>query len=211
MESMRREAYSAVIADVLDGLGRRDRILSSSIRPLWAEAVLFGRARTIRVRDVDTVSPTPYEVEFALVDDLHPGDVVVAECAGHEAALWGELLTTVAQNHQAAGAVIDGFCRDVKKVQATGFPVFARGTSPADSKGRCEAVARDEPIRCGGVSVFPGDLVFGDFDGVVVIPEELSEEAMRKALEKVRGERTVHRALRSGMSAREAYDRWGIL
>ncbi len=211
MESMRLEAYSAVIADVLDGLGRRDRILSSSIRPLWAEAVLFGRARTIRVRDVDTVSPTPYEVEFALVDDLHPGDVVVAECRAHEAALWGELLTTAARNHQAAGAVIDGFCRDVKKVQATGFPVFARGTSPADSKGRCEAVARDEPIRCGGVSVFPGDLVFGDFDGVVVIPGELSEEAMRKALEKVRGERTVHRALRSGMSAREAYDRWGIL
>ena len=210
-EMLRREAYSAVIADVLDGLGRMHRILPSSIRPLWPEATLVGRARTILVHDVARASPNPYEVEFALVDDLSPGDVVVAVCGGHEAAFWGELLTTAAQNHRAHGAVVDGFCRDVKKVQAMGFPVFARGIAAADSKGRCEAVSRDVALRCGEVTIAPGDLISGDFDGVVVVPKDLTEEVVAKALEKVRGERTVYNALRSGMSAREAYARWGIL
>jgi len=94
---------------------------------------------------------------------------------------------------------------------AMGFPLFARGAAPADSQGRCEAVSRDEPVRCGGVVVARGEYVFGDFDGLVVIPQQVADEVMRKALEKVRGERLVHKALRAGMSAREAYDRWGIL
>lgn len=211
MESIRSEAYSAVIADVLDALGRRNQVLSPAIRPLWPDAVLFGRARTLRVEDVDEVSANPYEVEFSLVDDLTPGDVVVAGCESHEAALWGELLTSAAQNRGAVGAVIDGFCRDVRKVQTMGFPLFARGMTPSDSNGRCEAVTRDEGVDCGSVSVSPGDFLFGDYDGVVVIPQELGEEVMRKALDKVRGERMVYRALRSGMSAREAWERWGIL
>ena len=205
------EAYTAVIADVLDGMGRMHQVMAAEVRPLWPDARLLGRARTMLVRDVDVASPNPYEVEFTLVDDLSAGDVVVAQCGDNEAALWGELLTTAAQHHGAHGAVIDGFCRDVVKVRQMGFPVFARGIAAADSKGRCEAVERDVPIRCGGVPVSPGDLVFGDFDGLVVIPRDVADEALGAALEKVRGESTVADALRSGMSARDAYGRWGIL
>ena len=205
------EAFAAVIADVLDGMGRTQQVMAAHLRPLWPEARLFGRARTILVRDVEVASPNPYEMEFTLVDDLRAGDVVVAQCGRNEAAFWGELLTTAAQQHDAQGVVIDGFCRDVAKVHDMGFPVFARGIAAADSKGRCEAVERDVPVRCGGVTVSPGDLVFGDFDGVVVIPRADADDVTRAALEKVRGENTVAEALRSGMSAREAYDRWGIL
>lgn len=211
LEAIRGEAYSAVIADILDELGRRNQALPAAIHPLWAEAVVFGRARTLFVRDVARPSTEPYRVEFELIDSLESGEVVVAECGANEAALWGELLTTAAQNRGATGAVMNGYCRDVAKVRALGFPVFARGASPADSRGRCEAVGSDEPISCAGVSVAPGDYVFADIDGAVVIPEEIAGETFEKALAKVRGERTVLKALKEGMSAREAYDKWGIL
>ncbi len=205
------QAYTAVIADVLDGMGKSGQVLASSVRPLWEQARLFGRARTIRVEDVKSASPNPYEIEFELVDDLGPGEVVVAQCGDAEAAFWGELLATAACGRGACGAVIDGYCRDVLGVRDLGFSVFARGMAASDSQGRCEAVERDKEICCAGVAVAPGDMVFGDYDGIVVIPSAEADEAMRRALEKVGSENTVAEALRGGMSAREAYDRWGVL
>ena len=205
------QAYSAVFADVLDSLGRADQSLDGSVAPLWPDARLFGSARTVLVQDVESASASPYEVEFGLVDDLNPGDIVVAQCGEARAALWGELLTTAAQNRGATGAVIDGYCRDVALVRDLGYPVFARGAAPTDSQGRCEAVQRDVPIVCGGVAVRPGDLLFGDLDGIVVVPSEIADDVVAGALDKVHGERTVLEALKGGMSARDAWERWGIL
>lgn len=210
-QTLREEAYSAVVADVLDSLGFPNQILPSRIRPLEGSGAIVGTVRTILVRDVQSASAHPYEVEFSLVDDLNQDDVVVAACGDREAAFWGELLSTASAKRGAVGAVIDGFCRDVRQIRDLGFPVFARGTNPGDSKGRCEPVERDKPIQIGGVRIASGDAVFADLDGVVIIPSQVIDETAALALEKVRGERTVFNALQSGMSTREAYDRWGIL
>jgi regulator of RNase E activity RraA len=209
--SLKAVAYSAVLADILDSLGYSCQILPPHIRPVWNACVVVGTARTILVQDVATASAHPYDVEFSLVDDLRDGDVVVAQCGAREAAFWGELLSTAAEQRGSSGAVIDGFCRDIRQIQELGFPVFARGMSPADSKGRCESISRDIPIQIGGVMISSGDLVFADADGVVITPTDLIEEVARKALEKVSAERTVFNALKAGMSTHEAFDTWGIL
>jgi 4-hydroxy-4-methyl-2-oxoglutarate aldolase len=211
LESIKNDAYSAVFADILDDMGRMDQSLDAAIRQLWPELKLVGTARTVRVENVASASKSPYEVEFDLVDNLNPGEVIVAQCGGNRAAFWGELLTMAAQNRGAHGAVIDGYCRDTEKVREMGFPVFARGTAPTDSKGRLEAIERDVPIRCGGIPVETGDLVFGDADGIVVVPRSLTELVIDRALEKVNTEKAVLEGLKSGMSAREAWDRWGVL
>jgi regulator of RNase E activity RraA len=211
LDMLDREAYTAVFCDVLDDMGYRTQSTNGDVRPLWPDARLVGYARTVRVEAVEKASESPYEKEFTLVDALNPGDVVVAECGSTRSAFWGELLATAAQLRGARGALIDGYCRDVFKVRDLAFPVFARGTAPTDSKGRTEVAETDIPITFDGVRVKTGDLVFGDFDGIVIVPRDVADEAITKALEKVHGERTVFEALKKGMSAREAWERWGIL
>jgi 4-hydroxy-4-methyl-2-oxoglutarate aldolase len=211
IDNILSEAYTAVFCDVLDDLGYRDQALGGNVHPLWPEARLLGTARTILVEDVEDASESPYEVEFSLVDDLVENEIVVAQCGAARAAFWGELLTTAALNRGARGAVIDGYCRDVSLVHDLEFPVFARGMAPTDSKGRCEAVSRDVEITCDGVMVRSGDLLFGDSDGVVVIPSAVADQAVKLALAKVSSEKTVFEALKGGMSAREAWDTWGVL
>lgn len=107
--------------------------------------------------------------------------------------------------------MIDGFTRDSGGIIEMGFPVFTRGYSPLDSKGRIEVVAHGVPIRCGGVVVSPGDIVFGDRDGVVIIPENAAREVLLKATDKVEGESNMRRALQQGMGIVEAYREYGIL
>jgi 4-hydroxy-4-methyl-2-oxoglutarate aldolase len=91
------------------------------------------------------------------------------------------------------------------------FPVFAAGFSPLDSKGRLDGIAHGIPIRLGECLVRPGDYVFGDIDGIVVVPSELAEEAFRRALEKVSGENKVREELAKGRSVREVFAEYGIL
>jgi regulator of RNase E activity RraA len=125
--------------------------------------------------------------------------------------LWGELLSTAARAHGAVGAVIDGLTRDAAKILAMDFPVFAAGFSPLDSKGRLDAVSHGQPIQIGNCTIRPGDWVFGDIDGVVVVPAELAERVFPLALEKVRGENRVRTELAKGRSVREVFAEYGIL
>ena len=107
--------------------------------------------------------------------------------------------------------VTDGLVRDVKQIREMRFPVFCGGIGPLDTKGRARMVERDVPVMCGGVSVHPGDLVFGDVDGVVVIPREAEQEVVRRALEKVSGENQSRDALRRGEKLADVFRRLGIL
>jgi regulator of RNase E activity RraA len=125
--------------------------------------------------------------------------------------LWGELLSTAARAHGAVGVVLDGLTRDAAKIMDLDFSVFAAGFSPLDSKGRLETVSHGQPIRIGDCVVRPGDLVFGDVDGVVVVPQELADEALKRALEKVSGENRVREELARGRSARDVFAEYGIL
>ena len=207
--------YSAVLSDVLDGLGLPRQAMRPFVRPLDEALVLFGRARTGLYMPRYHVEPgrNPYEVEIALVDDLKPGDVAVFACGGptDRIAPWGELLTTASIARGAAGCVTDGLVRDVRRIREVGFPVFHGGIGPLDSKGRGEMMAMDVPVECGGVRVEPGDYVMGDADGVVVVPRAAEEEAFRQALGKVAAEDRTREMLAAGRKLREVFDELGVL
>ncbi len=207
--------YAAVLSDTLDSFGLTGQAMRPFIRPLDESLTLFGRARTGLYVPVYEVAPekNPYAVEIALVDDLKHGDVVVLACGGptERIAPWGELLTTAAKLRGAKGCVTDGLVRDVRHIRQASFPVFAGGIGPLDTKGRAEMVARDCTVECGGVRVRPGDLVFGDVDGVVVIPAERATDVVEAALAEIRGENHTRDALLAGASPAEVYARYGVL
>ena len=206
--------YSAVISDTLDSLGHPEHSMAPSIRPLDDNLIMFGRARTGLYMEVYHVQPgiNPYELEIALIDDLKPGEVAVLGCPrGDRVAPWGELLSTTAKARKAAGCVTDGLVRDVRLIRQMEFPVFAGGIGPLDSKGRGMVMAIDVPISCGGTRVAPGDWIFGDVDGVVVIPAGLAEETIKRALAKVAEENTVRAELERGDLLKDVFERHGIL
>ncbi|MFN4258063.1 MAG: RraA family protein [Gemmataceae bacterium] len=202
--------YTAVVADVLDRLGQRNQVMKADLRPLFPQAKLAGFALTVQTVPARDLAPAePYKGELAAVDALQAQDVmVVSECHW---SFWGELLSTAARYRGCRGVVIDGHTRDTLAIQAMGFPVFCRGIHPADSLGRLDVAAHNVPIACGGVTVFPGDLVLADHDGIVVVPRAYAEKALTAAEEKVRGENLVRQKLAEGMSATEAFQRYGIL
>jgi 4-hydroxy-4-methyl-2-oxoglutarate aldolase len=207
--------YAAVLSDVMDSLGLMHQALRPFVRPLDEALVLFGRARTGLYMPRYQVEPgeDPYAVEIALVDDLKPGDVAVFACNGptDRIAPWGELLSTAAQVRGAAGCLTDGLVRDTKAIRAMGFPVFHGGIGPLDSKGRGKMMELDCKVVCAGVELAPGDYVFGDADGVVVVPATAAEEVFGKALEKVAAENRTRDELRAGRSVREVFDSFGVL
>ena len=188
--------------------------MAPSIRPLDEDLIMFGRARTGLYMEVYHVEPgiNPYELEIKLIDDLKPGDVAVLGCPrGDRVAPWGELLSTTAKARKAAGCVTDGLVRDVRLIRQMEFPCFAGGIGPLDSKGRGMVMAIDVPISCGGARVAPGDWIFGDVDGVVVIPAGLAEETIKRALTKVTEENTVRAELERGDLLKDVFQRHGIL
>ena len=183
LHEIRQSLYSAVLSDVLDELGLRDQAMSPKIRPLDDDLKLVGFARTGLYREVFRVVPdeNPYELEIALIDDLKPDEVAVFGCCGsRRIAPWGELLSTASRARGAAGCVTDGMVRDIRAIRALRFPVFHGGIAPLDSKGRGQVAEIDTLIRCGGVAVAAGDLVVGDADGVIVVPQAV--EAAPRAI-----------------------------
>jgi 4-hydroxy-4-methyl-2-oxoglutarate aldolase len=214
IERAREELYAAVLSDVLDSLGYRHQALPPHVRPLDESLVLIGRARTGLYRDVYHVPPghNPYELEIALIDDLKPGEVPVLACgASGRIAPWGELLTTASLARGAAGCATDGLVRDVKAIRALGFPVFHGGIGPLDSKGRGEVCAIDVPVECAGVTVNLGDLVFGDADGLVIVPQHIMSQTLTLAFQKVEGEDRTRDELRAGARLAEVFEKHGIL
>jgi 4-hydroxy-4-methyl-2-oxoglutarate aldolase len=202
--------YTPVLADVMDKIGYRNQSMHLRIRPLWPEARAAGFALTVQTVPARELAPAhPYEGELAAVDALKPGDVmVVSESAW---SFWGELLSTAANYRGCRGIVLDGPTRDSTAIQKMSFPVFHAGFHPADSLGRLDVVAHDVPIQCGGVLVYPNDLVLADHDGVVVVPFAIAEQTLRLAEEKVSGENLVRKALAAGMPTSEAFAKFGIM
>jgi 4-hydroxy-4-methyl-2-oxoglutarate aldolase len=128
-----------------------------------------------------------------------------------KAALWGGILSMAARVRGARGVVIEGMTRDVKQITSMAFPVFASGISPLDSKGRLRVFAYRCAIECGGVLVEPGDIIFGDADGVVVIPQDVAVETVTEALHKVEAEHLTAEALQKGLLLRDVYAKHGVL
>jgi 4-hydroxy-4-methyl-2-oxoglutarate aldolase len=206
--------FASLLSDVLDSVGCWRQALPARIRPLDEGLLMLGRARTALYLEVysHAEGDNPYELEIALIDSLRPGEIPVFACGSSgRVAPWGELLSTAARNRGAAGAVMDGAVRDVRAIRAMRFPVFHGGIAPLDSKGRARVAQIDVPIECGGVRVHPGDLILGDADGVVVVPQAVEAEVLRRAEEKLAGERTTLKELQAGQSLGEVFARHGIL
>lgn len=204
--------YSAVLCDALDRKGFRDQAMTHEVRPLFPEARVIGTAKTLLSIRNPNRSTTPYQKELEALDMLQPGEVVVIGSEGDlNAGLWGELLSCASRAKGCVGAVTDGLTRDAVGIRKIEFPVFARGISPYDSYGRSEVVAYDVPITCGGVRVLPGEVVFADFDGVVVIPQEALDAVLELAESKARGERIVDEEFRKGRRIADVFAEYGVL
>ena len=214
LQGLGARLFTAVLSDCLDAAGYRNQALAARIRPLDDSLVLCGRARTGLYGDVYEAreGENPYELEIRLIDDLRPGEIPVFACgASGRIAPWGELLSTAARARGAAGAVMDGLTRDVRAIREMRFPVFAGGIGPLDSKGRGKVVAIDVPVEVAGACVQPGDLVFGDADGVVVVPRAVEAQVISAALAKVQGENETRNALARGEKLADVFRRHGIL
>lgn len=212
LAALRSTLYTAVVADVLDALGFRHQAVGVPFPRFSGRGLLVGRAKTTLWEEIDRVDPNPYELELKAVDECRADDVLVAAAAGSmRSGIWGELLSTAAQNQGAAGVVVDGAVRDVEKMNALGFLVFARGTCPLDSMHRQRVAAVDVPVEIGGVAIAPGDLLLADLDGVVVVPQSAEADALGQAWEKVTAENRVRDEIRAGSKAAEVFKKYGVL
>ncbi|MCB1079535.1 MAG: RraA family protein [Verrucomicrobiae bacterium] len=210
--SVLERLYSAVVADVLDSMGHRHQCLSADIHALTPATKVCGRVFTAEARTVQEIPAEPYKLEMAAIDQMQCGDVLVVD-AGHDttSAFWGELLSTACKAKGVRGTVMSGCTRDLWALNQMEYPVFGIGAMPADSKGRLDVTRIGEPIALDGVVIKTGDYILGDLDGVVVIPSESAEEALRLALEKVSGENTVRDELAAGVPVSEVFAKHGIL
>lgn len=212
LQVMRDRLYVAVVSDVLDSLGYMDQAMDVRVRPIDPGMRLAGRAHTCLSADVYEKMDDPYRLEIEAIDTLKPGDVMVASTnESTRTCFWGELLTTAAMARGAVGCVIDGYARDALTIAKMGFPLFCTGFKPVDSGPRSTVVMVDCPVMCGGVLVHPGDIVFADFDGIVVVPKDALAEVVERAIAKVDGENRARDLLREGALLRDVYDRFGIL
>ncbi len=212
LAAMRERFTSAVVCDALDAAGFPNQSPRIAFRQLTVPGVLVGRCKTTLWADMAHVDPKPYELELKAVDSCQPDDVLIAAAGGSmRSGIWGELLSTAARNAGCVGAIVDGAVRDVRQMAEMKFPVYARDTIIYDSKDRQRVINIDVPVEIDGVAFHPGDLVIADVDGVVVVPRAVEEEVVRAAWAKVNAENEVRDAIKAGMPATDAFEKYGVL
>ena len=218
--ALKGELFTAVVGDVLDAMGHRHQFLPAGIAPLAPKSRIVGRAMPVLEADVYSdvaaegagpLARKPFGLMLEALDDLKPGEIYIATGASLRYALWGGLMSTRATHLQAAGAILDGYVRDADEIEALGFTVFCRGLYAQDQGPRGKVIDYRCPIEIEGVRIEPGDLLFGDREGVLVIPRAAEAEAIRRAREKASTEGAVAKAIRSGMSACEALATFGVM
>jgi regulator of RNase E activity RraA len=219
-QMMRSQLYTAVVGDILDSNGHLNQFLPPTIRPLREDMVVAGRAMPVLQMDdaggegpgrQATMLNQPFGLMLRALDDLKSNDVYVCSGSSPQYALWGELMSMAARNRGAAGAVVNGFSRDTPGIIKLNFPTFSSGFYARDQRARGKVVDYRCQIKVGDVTVKPGDIIFGDIDGVVVVPAELEQDVISLAWEKAHGEKRVFEAIQNGMGAQEAWDKFGIL
>jgi 4-hydroxy-4-methyl-2-oxoglutarate aldolase len=208
--------YVPAVADVLDDMGYNNQVLQCEPRPIHPQVKLAGSAVTVSTYWYSSYRKMDRDIESlaSIFDVCYDGCVVVVATGGNRsAACWGELMSNAARARGAVGAVVDGAIRDVPKILEISppFQVFASSFTPADSKGRVEFSDKQVEVVCGDVRVRPGDIVFGDFDGVVVIPKEVAEEVVKEAEDKVRRESEFRAAIRRGEDFRITVERYKVI
>lgn len=207
----RRELYTPVVGDILDKLGRYHQFLPQAVQPMKEDMILVGRAMPVLMIDVYGEQKQPCGLLTEALDQLQEGEIYLASGGEMRCAYWGELLTATAKKRGANGAVVNGFHRDTPMVLEQNWPVFSRGRYAQDSGVRTQVADYRCPIEVGGVWINPGNLVFGDLDGVLIIPGEIEEKVVTLALAKARAEKVVRRDIENGLSSTDAFKKYGIL
>jgi regulator of RNase E activity RraA len=208
---MRRELYTPVVGDILDALERRHQFLAPSIRPMRDDMIVVGRAMPVQQAAPTGREEKPFGLMTQALDDLRPGEIYIATGGDVPCANWGEILTAAAKARGAVGAVVNGYHRDTPRVLEQDFPVFSRGAYAQDSAPRMKVTEFRCRIELEEIVVEPGDLVFGDRDGVVIVPQDLVDRVMTESLQKARTEKTVRRKIEEGMGCTAAFDEYGVL
>jgi regulator of RNase E activity RraA len=218
--AIRSRLFTAVVGDILDGMGLLHQFLPPHIRPLRDDMVTVGRAMPVLEADFfaaadpgshSALGAKPFGLMFDALDSLRSGEIYVATGASPRYALWGELMSTRALHLKAAGAILDGYVRDTGGILALNFPTFGHGSYAQDQGPRGKVVDYGVAAEIGGIRIRPGDILFGDRAGVLVVPREAEEEAIRLAFEKAATENAVRRAIEAGMSTVEAFERFGVM
>jgi regulator of RNase E activity RraA len=216
----RRELFTALVGDAMDQMGLQHQFLLPQIQPLQPDMVVIGRAMTVLSVDVyaermigtaNKLMERPFGLMLEALDDLKRNEIYLNTGSSPRNAMWGEMMTTRALKLGAAGAVVNGYSRDTRAVLKMDFPVFSWGRYAQDSSPRYKVVDFRVPIEIGGARVNPGDILFGDIDGVCAVPKAAEAEVFAKALEKSRGEKLVKKAIANGLSACEAFAKFGIM
>ncbi len=208
---MEAELYTPVVGDILDELGYYHQFLPQPVRPLRLHDVLAGRAMPVLMIDVFGPQKKPFGKLTEALDQLQEGEIYIAVGGTMRCAYWGEILTATAKMRGARGAVIDGYHRDTPQVLEQHWPVFSRGRYAQDSGVRTQVADYRCNIEIQSVWIAPGDLIFGDLDGVLVVPQKVEKEVITKALQKARGEKLVRKEIENGMSSTAAFAKYGIL
>lgn len=215
-----KELFTALVGDVLDKMGYLHQFLPAEVKPLDPKMIIFGKAMPVLEADVygeqitqsaNSFLNKPFGIMFEALDDLKENEVYICTGASLRYALWGGLMSTRAMKLKAAGAVVHGYSRDTNEVLRSGFPLFSMGTYAQDQGPRGKVIDYRIPIEFGGVKINPGDIVFGDRDGVVIIPREIEKTVFTRAIEKSRAEKLVLKALQEGMSSVKAFEKFGIM
>lgn len=217
---VRKELFVAVVGDCMDHMGLLQQFLPPHLQPLREDMVVIGRAMPVLEADVpgradgsahNPILNKPFGLMLEALDDLREDEVYICSGASPTFALWGEIMSTCARNRKAAGAVVNGYSRDTNGVLKIGFPTISMGRYAKDQGPRGKVIDFRCPIEIEGVRVRPGDIVFGDLDGVCIVPAEHEEEVFTRALEKARGEKAVMAAVQGGMGAVDAWKHFGIM
>lgn len=211
LQLMKAQLYTPVVGDILDQLGYYHQFLPQDIRPLKDTMKICGRAMTVLMIDVYGVQSKPFGLLTEALDQLQENEIYLATGGTKRCAYWGELLTATARMRKASGAILNGWHRDTPQVLAQDWPVFSCGPYAQDSSVRTQVIDFRCPIEIGEVTIQDGDLIFGDVDGVIIIPKEVAETVVRQALVKAQGEKVVRQAIEAGMTATEAFKKFGIL
>jgi regulator of RNase E activity RraA len=214
---MRAQLATCPVSDVMEQLGFLHPMLPPEIRPLRNDMVMIGRAMPVQDEaPVPYGSPTrfntkPFGLLFESIEALRPNEVYVASGGPTCAARLGDMLVMRAKRLGAAGVVINAHIRDGNGIIALGIPAFAHGSHAYGLQRRHNVVDFRCSITIGEVRIKPGDLLFGDGDGVCVIPREAEEEILGKAFAKNRMERNVREAIEAGESVVDAFKRYGVM
>lgn len=211
-EFLKKNLYSGVISDVLDGMGYRNQMIGKKIFPLKDDTVIYGPAFTSIATEVYSMPENPLTAQCKVVDQLGEDEVyVLVQRGNYNCAVFGELFATAVLGRKGAGVLLDAYARDLKALKEMDFPLFYAGSDPRTSKGRAEINECQIPIIIDGVTINPGDIIFGDIDGVAIIPKDIADEVIEKSIETMKNEDEVRDGLRAGASLESVYSKHGAI